>query len=99
MSSPGPTHRGAVTFYNQELCSLLTPGYFEIQNFALCDTFWFQCLSPTSVCAPKPGPCRKGRPSRCGWVTPSNCYQVGMVWLLQRIGGDGVGGGAEGCQL
>lgn len=74
---------------------LLTPGYFEIQNFALCDTFWFQCLSPTSVCAPKPGPCRKGQPSRCGWVTPYNCYQVGMVWLLQRTGGDV---GAAGCR-
>ena len=92
MSSPGPTHRGAVTFYKQGLCSLLTPGYFEIQKFALCDTFWFQCLSPTSVCAPKPRPCRKGWPSRCGWVTPPNSIRWG--WLLQRMGV----GWAEGCR-
>lgn len=98
MSSPGPTHRGAVTFITRALqTQLLTLGYFEIQNLHFVTHFGSSAFLPYQSVLPSPGPAGKAELPGVA-VTPSNCYQVGMVWLLQRTGrmGGAAAAGLEG---
>lgn len=78
LSSPGPTHHSSVTFHNHELCrprrSLQGVLKYRLLQFVIHfgPSAFIQYQSFLQAWA------LQERPSRCGWVTPSNCYQVGI---------------------
>ena len=88
MSSPGPTHHSSVTFHNHELRrpqrSLQGVLKYRLLQFVIHfgPSAFLQYQSFLQAWA------LQERPSRCCWVTPSNCYQVGPF----RKGPPGVAG-------
>ena len=92
MSSPGPTHRGAVTFYKQGLCSLLTQGILKYRSLHFVIHFGSSAFLPHQSVLPNPGPAGKaGPPGVAGSplliLSGGDGYCSGWGWGGQRAAG------------